>query len=123
MPNIGKLSPVPIKDVWSDEAKDLTPWLADAPDLIGEALGMELELEDTEVSVGPFRADMLFRDVSTGALVVVENMVNPTDHDHIGKLITYSAGLSANYAVLLAERFRPEHRSALTWINSISEDG
>lgn len=118
--DVGKLDAVPVRSVWPDEAYDLTPWLAANPELLAEALGMELELEGSEVAVGPFSADLLFRDVSSGTLVVVENMINPTDHDHVGKMITYAAGLGATYAVLLAERFRPEHRSALTWLNSIS---
>jgi len=123
MTDVGSLEPVPIRDVWPDEARHLTPWLAERAALLSDALGMDLELEGMEVPVGSFSADLLYRDVATGSLVVVENMINPTDHDHVGKLITYGAGLGVNYAVLLAERFRPEHRSALTWLNSISEDG
>jgi len=119
---VGSLTSVPIREVWKDEARDLTPWLADNPGLLADVLGLELELEGQEVSVGPFSADLLLRDVSTGQLVVVENMINPTDHDHLGKVITYAAGLEAHHVVLLAERFRPEHRSALTWLNMISGD-
>lgn len=119
---VGTLQSVPIRDVWRDEARDLTPWLAENPSLLDDALGLELELEGQEVAVGPFSADLLFRDVSSGQLVVVENLINPTDHDHLGKVITYAAGLGAHHVVLLAERFRPEHRSALTWLNSISDD-
>ena len=119
---VGMLRPVPIREVWRDEARDLTPWLAENPALLEDALGLELELEGQEVAVGPFSADLLFRDVSSGQLVVVENLINPTDHDHLGKVITYAAGLGAHHIVLLAERFRPEHRSALTWLNSISDD-
>ena len=119
---VGTLQSVPIREVWRDEARDLTPWLAENPTLLDEALGLELELEGQEVAVGPFSADLLFRDVSSGQLVVVENLINPTDHDHLGKVITYAAGLGAHHVVLLAERFRPEHRSALTWLNSISDD-
>ena len=119
---VGTLQSVPIREVWRDEARDLTPWLAENPSLLDEALGLELELEGQEVAVGPFSADLLFRDVSSGQLVVVENLINPTDHDHLGKVITYAAGLGAHHVVLLAERFRPEHRSALTWLNSISDD-
>ena len=119
---VGTLQSVPIREVWRDEARDLTPWLAENPSLLDDALGLELELEGQEVAVGPFSADLLFRDVSSGQLVVVENLINPTDHDHLGKVITYAAGLGAHHVVLLAERFRPEHRSALTWLNSISDD-
>ena len=119
---VGTLQSVPIREVWRDEARDLTPWLAENPSLLEDVLGLELELEGQEVAVGPFSADLLFRDVSSGQLVVVENLINPTDHDHLGKVITYAAGLGAHHVVLLAERFRSEHRSALMWLNSISDD-
>ena len=126
MPEIGSLTKVRIRDVWPNEAADLTPWFAEHPGLLGDALGMDLELEGTEVPVGRFNADILFRDKDRNALVVVENMMGSTDHDHLGKAITYASGLevgdneerlAATYAVLLAEGFRPEHRTALAWLN------
>lgn len=120
--DIGTLEGVAVRDVWPREAGDFTPWLADNVQLVGDAIGMDLELDDQEVSVGNYSADLVFKEISSGALVVVENMYGQTDHDHIGKLITYAAGLNASYAVLLAENFRPEHRSALTWLNSISQE-
>ena len=123
MPDIATLEKIPIRDVWPDEAKDLTPWLAENPLLLSEALGMDLELEGKEMAVGRFSADLVYRDLGSDSRVVVENMIAETDHDHVGKLITYGAGLDANYVVLLAECFRPEHRTALTWLNTISEDG
>ena len=83
---------------------------------------MDLELEGQEVPVGGYSADLVLNDISADSRVVVENMYGSTDHDHIGKLITYAAGLSASYAVLLAETFRPEHRTALNWLNSISSE-
>ena len=119
---IDRLVPVPIREVWQDEAKDLTPWLADNLDDLSEALGIDLELESTEVRVGPFSADVVLRNASTGRRVVVENMMANTDHDHLGKVITYAAGLEATHVVLIAESFRPEHRSALQWLNANSTD-
>ena len=131
MPEIGSLTPVDIRSVWPHEAADLTPWLAEHPTLLGKELGMDLELEGTEVTVGPFSADILFRASDRNALVVVENMMGATDHDHLGKTITYASGieaareeegLEATYAVLLAERIRDEHRTALTWLNTHTSD-
>ena len=84
---------------------------------------MDLELEGTEVAIGPFSADVVMRDANTGQRVVVENLLETTDHDHLGKLITYAAALEAHWAVLVAKEFRPEHRSALIWLNSISDEG
>lgn len=123
MSDIATLETVSIRELWRNEATDLTPWLASNPQLLSDALGMDLELEGKEMAVGQFSADLVFRDLGSNSRVVVENMIAATDHDHVGKLITYGAGLDANYVVLLAESFRPEHRTALTWLNSISEDG
>ena len=123
MEALGTLSEVDLHEVWPDEAKDFTPWLAANPAQLGETLQMDLELEQTEFPVGPFSADVVLRDTGTDQRVIVENMLGRTDHDHLGKLITYAAGLEANWAVLIAERIRPEHRSALRWLNSISDEG
>ena len=119
---VDRLVSVAIREVWSDEARELTPFLAANPDYLSDALGMDLELEGSEVAVGPFAADLLFRERNTGDRVVVENLIGNTDHDHLGKIITYAAGLDARHAVLIAETFRPEHRSALLWLNTNSRD-
>lgn len=119
---IEPLISVAVRDVFLDEARELTPFLATNPDYLSEALGMDLELEGSEVAVGTFAADLLFRERNSGERVVVENLIGNTDHDHLGKIITYAAGLDARHAVLIAETFRPEHRSALLWLNSNSRD-
>ena len=118
---IGTLERVPVRELWADEARDFTPWLAKQEELLGEALGLDLTPEGTEVQVGRYKLDLLFRE-SNGHLVVVENMFGASDHDHLGKLITYMAGLEARYAVLVAEEIRPEHHSALNHLNTISGD-
>lgn len=122
MNDIGTLSPVDIRQIWSDEARDFTPWLTKNADLLGAALGMDLLHEQSEAAVGRYSADLVFRQVDSGRCVVVENMFGSTNHDHLGKLITYAAGLEAGYAVLVAPDFRDEHRSALNWLNHISTD-
>ncbi len=123
MIDVASLEDVPLREVWPDEARDFTPWLAVHPDHLGKALQMDLELEGDEVAVGPFSADVVFRDANTSHRLVVENLLEPTDHDHLGKLITYAAGLEAHWAVLVAKSFRPEHRSALNWLNKLSGEG
>ncbi len=123
MVEVPGLEDVPLRDVWAHEARDFTPWLAANPQHLAEALHMDLELEGVEVPVGPFWADVVLRDPNTAARVIVENFLEATDHDHLGKLITYAAGLDAAYAVLVAKTLRPEHRSALVWLNSISRKG
>lgn len=120
MDHIGTLSPVGIRKIWETEDGEFTPWLAQNADLLGEALGMALHHEQTEAAVGRYSADLVFSEDSTDRIVVVENMFGPTDHDHLGKLIVYAAGLEASYIILIAPEFRDEHRSALDWLNSIS---
>jgi hypothetical protein len=118
--SVERLVEVPLREVWRDEAGIFTPWLAQNPDYLSEALGMDLELVGTEVPVGPFWADIVLVDGNSGRRVVVENFLKATDHDHLGKLITYTAGLEGSYAVLVARTLRPEHRSALMWLNEIA---
>ena len=114
-PALGALRPVEPRSMWRNEAADFTPWLA-SPDNIqrlGEAIGFELEVEHTEVAVGPFAADILARDSATGNYVVIENQLNRTDHDHLGKALTYAAALGAKTVVWVASTFTDEHRKTL----------
>jgi hypothetical protein len=101
-----------------------TPWLAEPANLqlLGEALGIELELEATEKSVGPFNADILCKDTATDSWVLIENQLERTDHKHLGQLITYASGLKAVTIVWIANPFTEEHRSALDWLNEITDD-
>ena len=122
MPNIGTLSSVNITEIWPKEDKNFTPWLAEHADLLGEALGIDLQHDQTEAAVGRYSADIVFTEGDSDKRVVVENMFGPTDHDHLGKLVTYAAGLGAHCAVLIAEEFKDEHRAALNHLNSISDD-
>lgn len=128
MSDLGRLEPVRnIRSIWQDEARHFTPWLADNLPLLATALGFPedgLELEGVEMDVGPFRADILCRDTSSGSdgRVLIENQFGATDHDHLGKLTTYASGLGAKTIVHIAETFRPEHRRALLSLNEISDD-
>jgi len=120
-PGLGKIQKVELRKAWSNEASDLTPWLAEHPELLADTLGLgDLEVEETEKSVGDYRADLVLAGID-GA-VVVENQLDHTDHDHLGKLLTYGAGEKARTVVWIARRFRDEHRAALDWLNDISED-
>lgn len=117
---LGKLKRLDPGDVWANEAKDFTPWLRDNIDLLCEALGVELEIAQSEGEVGDFYADLVGREVESGRVVVIENQLGPTDHDHLGKLLTYAAGLNAGLAVWVATDFREEHRRVLQWLNSMA---
>jgi hypothetical protein len=119
---LGRVSRVELREAWRDEARDFTPWLADNLDLLGEALGMRLEVDEREAGVGEFSLDLLATDAETGRTVVVENQFGKTNHDHLGKLLTYAAGLDAAFVVLVAESIRDEHRQALEWLNEKAGD-
>jgi hypothetical protein len=122
--NLGRLERVELRDIWTSEASDFTPWLARAENLsvLGEALGMELELEAHERNVGPFRADILCKEIGTDRWVLIENQLERTDHVHLGQLLTYASGLEAVTIVWIAARFTEEHRSTLDWLNRITDE-
>ncbi|MFN8585713.1 MAG: hypothetical protein U0446_10385 [Dehalococcoidia bacterium] len=101
---------------WRNEASDFTPWLAENLDRLGEALGLSLELREREHRVGRYSLDLLLED-ARGRTVIVENQFGATDHDHLGKLLTYCAGTGADVIVWLAETLSSEHRAALEWLN------
>lgn len=126
--DLGTLDSVDLREVWDKEAADFTPWLADNLDSLGDALQMEIDTEDvdTEVSVGKYSADILCRDASDNSRIVIENQFGSTNHDHLGKLLTYASGLDSDpplrSVIWISETFNDEHRSTLDWLNRISHD-
>jgi len=97
--------------------------LRDNIDLLADVLQLGLEVSSTEVPVGDFAADIVARDLGSGRTVIIENQLQQTDHDHLGKLITYAAGLDAAIVVWIAQRIRDEHRAALDWLNGHTGEG
>jgi hypothetical protein len=122
-PRLGKLEAVEVVECWPDEARDFTPWLAEEGlAMLGEALNLELEVEGTEVPVGRFSADIVARDTAGNSRVVIENQYGRSDHDHLGKAMTYAAVLDARTVVWVAPRFTEEHRKAIEWLNEHTDD-
>src|SRR3954470_11992661 len=122
--DLGRLERVELRNIWLSEASDFTPWLARDENLaiLGETLGIDLELEAQERPVGPFRADILCKDIGTDRWVLIENQLERTDHTHLGQLLTYASGLEAVTIVWISARFTEEHRSTLDWLNRITDD-
>lgn len=114
---LGTLKSVTPRHKWNNEASDFTPWLASNIDNLNKALGLELEVENIEVAVGPYSADILAKDTGTGKYVIIENQLEKTNHDHLGKAITYASVLDASLIIWVATTFTEEHQKALDWLN------
>jgi hypothetical protein len=113
---IGRLEKVPLREIWPNEARDFTTWLAENLDFLGEALGLSLSLVEQEAAAGIFSADVLAEDAD-GNPIIIENQRERTDHDHLGKLITYLSNLDAKTAIWITSDPRPEHEAAIHWLN------
>ena len=116
-PNLAKIERVDLREAWPNEAREFTPWLAENIAELGAALGMDLELQEIEAAVGNYSLDILAKDRKTNDVVIIENQLERTDHDHLGKLLTYASGSDANVIVWVSREFRDEHRQALHWLN------
>ena len=121
--SLARIERVDPRSVWPNEAQDFTPWLASHIDELGEALGLDLELQSEEAPVGGFSLDILAREVGRDRPVIVENQLEETDHRHLGQLLTYAAGYDAGVVVWIAREFRDEHRAALDLLNRRTDDG
>lgn len=117
MVDFGNLRPVSVREIWASEARDFTPWLASEIEQLAETLGMELEVIKTEEDVGDFKVDILAKEVGSGRNVVIENEFGSTNHNHLGQLLTYAAGLDAKVVIWVTETVRDEYRQALEWLN------
>ena len=120
--SLSQLTAVPLREAWPNEAFNFTPWLHEAENLqaLASALGFEqLESSGREIAVGPFSADILAEDIS-GDKVLIENQLEQSDHDHLGKCLTYAAGLDAKTIIWVCAKVRDEHLAAVNLLNNIS---
>ena len=113
---IGKINRVPLREVWPHEALDFTPWLVDSVDVLNDVLDIRLSGPERERSVGTFSVDLVAEDES-GNAVIIENQFGKSDHDHLGKLITYLTAIDAKAAIWIVSDPRPEHIAAVSWLN------
>ena len=116
---IGRLRRVSLRDVWPHEARDFTPWLAENIDVLNSAIDLSLSIVEREQAAGDFSVDLVAEDES-GDPVIIENQLERSNHDHLGKLITYLTQISAKAAIWIVSDPRPEHISAISWLNESS---
>lgn len=121
-PQFAKLVDVDIRLAWQHEAYNFTPWLVENLDALGDALGIRLEAEGSEVSVESFSADILARNPLDDSKVLIENQLGRSDHSHLGQIMTYLAGLETRTIIWVATEFSPAHLSALKWLNEHTEE-
>ncbi|HQA79076.1 MAG TPA: DUF4268 domain-containing protein [Propionicimonas sp.] len=120
--DLSRLQTLQVRDVWRHEARDFTTWLLANADVLGDLLGMQLELTHAEHQVGGFSLDLIGRDLATDQVVIVENQLEQTDHTHLGQLMTYAGGTDPATVVWCAPTFREEHRAALDWLNERTDE-
>ena len=119
---LGVLRTITPRKKWNHEERDFTPWLAENIGELSRAVGIELEVENVEVAAGPYSADILAKDTGTGKFVVIENQLEKTNHDHLGKAITYASVLDASTIIWIATDFTEEHKKSLDWLNDHTYD-
>jgi hypothetical protein len=118
---IGKMERVDLRKVWKDEARDFTSWLFDNIDILGEELNINITPVEKEKNVGSFSADIL-AESGEGTPILIENQLEKTDHDHLGKLLTYVSNLEAKKAIWISKEPRSEHEKAIEWLNELTSD-
>lgn len=121
---LGKLKEIDIRKVWQHEQYNFSKWLSFEKNLkeLGDILNLSLTDVETEKFVGDYRCDILCRDEITGKIVLIENQLEPTNHDHLGKIITYASGLDASVVVWIVQKAREEHASAIEWLNKHTDN-
>lgn len=119
---LGKLEKIELREVWRHEALDFTRWLAGKENiaLLSKEIGIDIEVIETEMSVGRYNVDIYARDTESNKKIVIENQLENTNHDHLGKMLVYAAGLDADIAIWIVKDVNEEHRQAVEWLNDNS---
>ncbi|MCP4143407.1 MAG: DUF4268 domain-containing protein [Chloroflexi bacterium] len=121
---LANLKQVPLREVWKHEALEFTKWLAKNENLslLSDEIGIEISLVRTEASVGKFNVDILAEEENTGRKIIIENQLESTDHDHLGKIITYASGFDASIIIWIVKDIRDEHKQAIDWLNEHTDE-
>ena len=125
MDELLELEEVDLRSIWKNESYDFTPWLAKEENIhyIGDLLGIDIIDIKTEQKIGAFSCDIVASDETTGDKVIIENQIEQSNHEHLGKLVTYASGVNAKYVVWVVKEAREEHSSAIEWLNNNSISG
>lgn len=121
---LAKLKKVELREVWGHEALDFTKWLSQQEnlDLLSEEIGIDIKPIETEAHVGRFNVDILAEEEATGRKITIENQLEDTNHDHLGKIITYASGYDAEIIIWVVKDFREEHKKAVDWLNEHTDE-
>ena len=113
-----------LRTVWPHEATDFTPWLSQEDNiaLLSDAIGIDITVDETESSVGDFSVDIFANETGTERKIIIENQLEDTNHDHLGKLITYASGKGADVVIWIVKHAREEHRAAIEWLNNRTDE-
>jgi hypothetical protein len=123
MMNLGTLKEITdLRTVWAHEASNFTPWVAENVDLLADAVGLDITVDETESSVGDFNVDIYASETGTDRKIIIENQLEDTDHDHLGKLITYASGKGADVVIWIVKHAREEHKAAVEWLNNHTDE-
>ena len=119
-----KIKKVDLRKAWNKEAVDFTNWLAEKENLalLSDEIGIDIDLIQTEASVGKFNVDILAEEENTGRKIIIENQLEPTNHDHLGKVITYASGFDAGIIIWIVSDVRDEHKQAIDWLNDHTDE-
>lgn len=122
--SLAKLKKIDLREAWKREATDFTVWLSQDENmqLLGDEIGIDISLVQTEASVGKFSVDILGEEDNTGRRVVIENQLEQTNHDHLGKIITYASGFDAEIIIWIVKGVRDEHKQAVDWLNEHTDE-
>jgi len=121
---LGKLEKIDLRKAWKNEASDFTKWLAEEHNLaqLSDDLGIDIKLIQTEAPTGKFNVDILAEEENSGRKIIIENQLEATNHDHLGKLVTYASGHDAQIIIWIVKEVREEHRQAIDWLNEHTDE-
>lgn len=125
MTTLGKIEKInDLRSIWPHEAHDFSRWLAmeENLSLLSESIGIDIDFEERESSIGSFNVDILAKETGTDRKIVIENQLENTDHDHLGKIITYASGKDAEVIIWIVKRARDEHKQAIEWLNRCTDE-